>query len=557
MTKFKNYILFPILFLTSSLYAQSNEELAKSYFLQAQEAYGNGNTQSAISLLDNSVKLLGKTNSKIEAFYLEVKRNNKHNFVYYYALENKQHLDNYLSMASTDRPEYEDVIRLAENVKLCSEIYKKNVTEAMQANLKRNWEESGPILVDGVGYFNSNGKLAFESNLKGGNQFRDGYALIKEFSSDLRIVKYYLINVNGEKFSKTKYDFIYRVGEGIYLTILDPTDDERYYGLINTKKNIELKTPNFISNKIEQFQNNGVAVFSVSTKQGDDKGLINKNGEIILEANYARITPFKNGLATAYGYITSNGKGVRVLRSIKSDGTIIYENKSGYSIGHYNFGGIVSFRNDKYGYLKNGQVIIPVQYDYAGAFSEGLAIVRKKSDFLIINEQNKQVGNINKEFGLMYSEYKMRLGKYQLFKNGMTVLENKKRDGFFTIDKYGKAITDDIICKSLLIISEKTLLARDNISLNYYLINLNSNKTTDLNTTSNLNIKFISEFNYGLALFSIENDVRGLPDLYGYIDVEGNIIVDPLYYDGEPYNDDKAIVYDKYFNKIVINPFNK
>jgi hypothetical protein len=552
MIKIKNGLILSLLFFSGLSSAQSNEELAKSYFLQAQEAYGNGKTQSAISSLDYCVKMLGETNGKIEALYIKIKRDDEHNLTFYYSMEIKQHLDNYLSLASADRPEYEEVIKLAASIKNRAESYTRKITEALQDNLKRNWQESGPILVHGLGYFNSNGKLAFaiDSDLKfNGEQFRDGYALIKEYASDGFEYKMTLIDTNGEKFSKTMYDKIYRVDKNVYKTVLTANDGNSYIGLINTSLNKELKIPNFISNYFRQFQNNGLAVFYVEKKDSnDEKGLISKNGEIIVEAIYTEIKPFKNGLATASGEINLNGKEVHVERLIKANGSISYEDRSRYSLGSYNDDGIVSFyNNSKYGYLRNGQVVIPEQYNFAGEFSEGLAIVDKNKDYLIIDKQNKQVGYIEKEFQYEY-------GDSQLFKYGMAVLKKRGSDSYFIINKYGEAITEEIKCISLSIISKNTLLVRNGYNGPYYIIDIYSKNTTDLNNINNLKIETIYNFNEGLALFKTKNVKRYLPDLYGYIDVQGNIVVPPLYYEGESFKDGLAIVYDKYFNEIVINP---
>jgi hypothetical protein len=60
--------------LSTSL-AQSDEILAKSYFLKAQEAYGAGENCNALENLEKTVQFLGTTNAKIEALFVKVALN--------------------------------------------------------------------------------------------------------------------------------------------------------------------------------------------------------------------------------------------------------------------------------------------------------------------------------------------------------------------------------------------------------------------------------------------------------------------------------------------------
>jgi hypothetical protein len=566
MIKIKTYLLFIFLLLNALLFAQNNEDLAISYFLQAQEAYGNGNTEAAINSLDYCVETLGKTNPKIEALYIKIKYDDEHNDNGYYFFEIKKHLDKYLKLATSNSPEYEEIIKLAPAIKNLATNYKSYLTKELEDNSKRKWDESGPIYVNSLGYFNENGVRAFESNFGFTNhaQFRDGFAIIKEKKSD-ESQKMYLIDATGKKYTQALYDVIHRVDKKIYKAIIYSEDyyGLSYYELINTELKKGLKFPNFVCSYIDEFQDNDLAVFK---NKKNLTGLINKKGEIIVEAIYEEIGNFNNGLARATGIIDFSGKPVYVERLIRKDGSISFEYKNGFKIGHYNNDGLVKFYNSSnqkgIGYFSKSQILISPQYSQAGEFSDGLAIVKTSSGTGIIDKQNNKIGIIDREFYNTSNNTNSNINIFKdgnsntgLFHNGKAILQNIKKDAFFVIDDTGKAITEDIKCKSLRFISENTLLFVKNLYPGkYFLFDLNSNIIIDLDSLNKVKINFIYNFNEGYALFSKNNVESYLPDLYGYIDINGNIVVPPIYYGGEPFNEGKAIVYDKYFNEIVVSP---
>jgi hypothetical protein len=547
--KFKNTLQICLLLIASNISAQSNEVLAKSYFLQAEEAFGNEATESAINHLDNCVQALGETNAKIEALYIKIKMDNLVDD--YYNLEVKRHLDNYLKIASSNRPEYEEIVKLATNIKRRAEKYSETLRNALKENTNRNWDDSGPIYIEYMGYFNSNGELAIESNFgRGAEPFRDGFALIKKYSNRSQY-KMYIINKNGESFSKTLYDEIYRVDDGVYITVLKINNEDSYEGLINTKINVELKSPYFIAYSINQFQENGLAVYSVENKNSEYlEGLINKKGEIILKASYGEIGLFKNGLANASGNIND---GYTKHRFLKPDGSVFYSGTRGIYLGDFTEDEIFTFRyGNKYGYKKLDSYVAPIQSNYYNAsdFSEGLAIVKNNDRYIIINSKNEKVGAIEKEFRQQYRDY-------ELFKYGKAILQNTNLDSYFVINRNGQVILDNIKSESLSIIGENLLLSKKGNYSNYDLINLDSKKTTNLNEINGLNISKIYSFNEGLALFTVIKSGTLREVLYGYINTNGKVVIPPTYSEAETYQNGKAIVYDKYFNKTVISPLKK
>lgn len=67
---------------------------------------------------------------------------------------------------------------------------------------------------------------------------------------------------------------------------------------------------------------------------------------------------------------------------------------------------LIPFRKgDKWGYCnRNKEVTIPCQYDYAGLFSEGLAVVRLNKKYGFIDKKGKEVIPITYDYAYDFSE---------------------------------------------------------------------------------------------------------------------------------------------------------
>ncbi|MDR1729136.1 MAG: WG repeat-containing protein [Prevotellaceae bacterium] len=87
-------------------------------------------------------------------------------------------------------------------------------------------------------------------------------------------------------------------------------------------------------------------------------------------------------------------------------------------------------KNNKYGYMKDGKMVIKASYDYASEFSEGLARVSKNGKYGFVNEKGKVVVPI----------------KYVTASNfnyGLAVVKTTDNQTFF-IDKTGKPFNENI-----------------------------------------------------------------------------------------------------------------
>jgi hypothetical protein len=117
-------------------YSQSNEIIAKSYFIKAQENYGNNNFLKAISYLDKCLDKLGVTNPKIEAMYVRLKNSNE------LSIERKKHLDSYFKEADETHSDYMEMLELAVIVNENAANYENNIkqTEKQSIEIEPLWK---------------------------------------------------------------------------------------------------------------------------------------------------------------------------------------------------------------------------------------------------------------------------------------------------------------------------------------------------------------------------------------------------------------------------------
>lgn len=116
-------------------------------------------------------------------------------------------------------------------------------------------------------------------------------------------------------------------------------------------------------------------------------GYINQTGEFVINAKYRKCTAFSDGLAAIY-----EGK---KFMFIKPDGSYLetevhnYKLKSVMGSGYQGFSdGMVQIVVDgKWGYLNtDGKLAVETKYTYASPFNGGVAVVKKETEFFIINK---------------------------------------------------------------------------------------------------------------------------------------------------------------------------
>jgi len=282
----------------------------------------------------------------------------------------------------------------------------------------------------------------------------------------------------------------------------------------------------------------GYAFYGVddATQEGDlditlHWGIIDSEGNKITEPNYANVGGFFDGLSavsmnnesTLYGYTDTEGEmaiePIFVFASDFSEGVAAvcqtpskyyYINKDGsvavegpFDIGEPFSEGMAAVKSDNlWGFIDiNGVLVIPYDYDEVSDFHSGLAYAVKDGQGNIINQQNE----------LILSDISIQA--YSI-------------DGYFIIEK-----------------DEKTLLI-DN---------------------SGAVIKDLTEYDFDYSKKTVSNTSGRIlfkeNSLYGYLDLNGDIVIKATYSDARVFSNGYAIIRDEngfgYINtdgKVVIEP---
>ena len=199
-------------------------------------------------------------------------------------------------------------------------------------------------------YFNNQGKMILPFEYDVASEFSNGIACVKQNG------KYLFINKEGKKEFSTDYSYASGFTDGLAVV-----------------------------------------------KRGGKYGCINKDGKVVIPEEYDYISSFKDGYTCAkknnkYGVINTQGKEVIPF---EYDLPININLKEGLS-------SVV--KNRKFGFVDNdGKLIIPCIYDYAQAFVNGLAEVKKgkrtglidkfgNSTFDFSTEKQKAIETIEQDY---------------------------------------------------------------------------------------------------------------------------------------------------------------
>lgn len=187
------------------------------------------------------------------------------------------------------------------------------------------------------------------------------YDIVSNFSEGLARVylnnKVGFINKTGEEMISVKYEEAKDFSEGLALI-----KHKNKYGYIDRtgKEIIPFKKYDFAGNFSE-----GLALVKLKKMYG----FIDKNGDVIIPFNYYAASSFSEGLAA----VKLDGKYVFIDKTGK---VVIRPTTSWHYAGPFIEGlALVGFRG-KFGYIdKKGEVVIPVKYEDARNFSNGVAKV--------------------------------------------------------------------------------------------------------------------------------------------------------------------------------------
>lgn len=300
-----------------------------------------------------------------------------------------------------------------------------------------------------------------------------------------------LIKFDGTKITEPIYDSVYSL-DGIEKTII--IEKAGLKGIVNSEmgsiiadaKYSEIKTLNKTS------ADNGYIV-----KENDKYGIVSGNGKIVLDANYTEIQQ----VASNELFVVNDGNGFKVVNTIAEvviDGgfdqiTEIHGDK------------FVVVKDSKYGIiLKDGTVMIPIEYEDLKFAQDKYYIAKKASKYGIISEDN----TICIEFKYNYIVKTNKTNFYQA--------ENEDNTTDIISSNFEVKLSNVIISE---LNEEKGYLrVRENGKYNYYNFNFEKKENKDVLTTS--------------TLFLVK-DGNGK---YGYVNKNNELIVNYQYDDAKEQN---------------------
>lgn len=455
----KKIILTIVIIIGISTFSFGQDEiLAKSYFLKAQEAYGNGENAKAIRKLDKTVEFLGATNAKIEALYVRIASANKK-----YSLANT-HIKKYFEKATEKHSSYNDMLALYADIKSKHEreerYIKRIITKQDFSKGPARYYKDGkygfmdktgtiviPVKYDEASEFDEDGHSFVKLNKKWGSIDKTGAMVIP--------IKYHNLNNEGA------FDFD---ENGISLARI-----KRKKGYIDKKGIVVIP---FIYDKAFKFSE-GLAKVGLKRELYTEYGFIDRTGKVIIPIKHQFALSFSEGLAAVspktYGscskkiycyvrYIDKTGKIIIPPRSYGESMNEVGSFKNGYAIVKYynrwtyidknggyipnsgiGYDRVYGFKNDlsavklfgKFGFIdKKGNKIIPIKYDGVWSFGKnGLAAVKLNDKWGFVDNTGKIIAPCK------YDKVK------EYTKNGLVVVElNGKlgkvdKQGNFTLDK--------------------------------------------------------------------------------------------------------------------------
>ncbi|ELS31409.1 MULTISPECIES: WG repeat-containing protein [Pseudanabaena] len=329
------------------------------------------------------------------------------------------------------------------------------------------------------GYENESGQVVTKQLFDYARSFSEGLAEV-ELNG-----KWGFINATGEFGIPPQFDETSEFSDGLARVKLNDK-----WGIINVTGRYE-GIPQF--DEINKFSD-GLARVKLQGKYC----FINKKGDIVLRPNFDFCDDFREGLALVI--IESYGK--NVLYNIRDINYIMTSSKLAEKLEKIGIDTcFYQLRAGKYGFInKNGEVVISPQFDIARSFDNGTAIFGMIKSYYNLSKNKEGMIDLfrNTEYGLVN-------------KNGKIIVKPSFNDiGFFN---NGQAQ----FCKA---------------PHTYGFIDCNGKILIQID-----NCRELDGFSEGLAAFhSLDND------RWGYIDVTGKVIIEPMFNEAEYFKNGYAKV---------------
>ena len=285
------------------------------------------------------------------------------------------------------------------------------------------------------GYVNKNNEIVVEPQYDDAREFHEGCAgvCIKKKTANREFEKWGFINKNGELIFETECD---EIGEYFSEGFANVCIGGKW-GYIDTEGKFAVE-PTY--DKADKFQD-GVALVEIKgyyqdfiSREGFGPLMTNYNPYIDLKSYYEGLAYVEfcserdeNGMASvSYGYINEDGESV-----VDCD-----------AAGCFSEGLAAVKMNGLWGYMNtDGEIVIEPQYEQAGDFSEGLAIVSFQEEDYLIDVYGNIVFQTDQYDLVLYDpEYSTIFNRV---KSGMIVAEDENEDGrYFVLNINGDVLLD-------------------------------------------------------------------------------------------------------------------
>ena len=261
----------------------------------------------------------------------------------------------------------------------------KVVVEAEYDEVSPFSEGLACVEMDGMyGYIDKTGKMVIEALYDYANDFSEGLACVKVDG------KYGYIDKTGKMVIEALYDYANDFSEGLTWVRAGEWKDGKYGYIDKTGKMVI--EPQFSDAK---GFSEGLACVRVGDWKDGKYGYIDRTGKMVIEPQFSDANGFSEDLACVrvgdwedgYGYIDKTGK-------------IVIEPLPQYYANDFSEGLSIVVEDDKFGYIgKTGAVVIKPQYRLAGWFTDGYAlVVDSLGGEVIIDKTGKTTGWANRSW---------------------------------------------------------------------------------------------------------------------------------------------------------------
>ena len=303
--------------------------------------------------------------------------------------------------------------------------------------------------------------------------------------------KYGLINMDGTEILPCEYEEI-KALQGVENAIL--LQKEGKYGIVNNEGKTLIE-PNYV--EIQGLGKEASQGFIVKNQE-EKYGIIDISNKQVLETKYDAISKIHKG---DYYVVTENGK----QKVVKKDGTEILNGEYDEIVAILKNpeNGIIYKDNEKYGLMNlEGTKIIAENYDDLKEAKTGIFIVKQKDNYGIIDQEGKTLVEV-KYKGINYNE------KADIYITEDENYNNEILNGNYEIKLTGMVTNIDDERGYIEIKQEE--------GYKYYNFKFEEQKEADIFKTN--------------TLFVSKKDGK-----YGFLDKDGNVVVDYIYDDATMQN---------------------